>query len=70
MATFWEIAAHSVFSVFLTAVSGVGSNPALATCETRQVLLAESIYDRFLYVNIHMFIYIFPVLVLRAEFGF
>ena len=24
----------------LTAVSGVGSSPALATCETRQVLLA------------------------------
>ena len=24
----------------LTAVSGVGSNPALATCETSQVLLA------------------------------
>ena len=25
----------------LTAVSGVGSSPALATCETRQVLLAS-----------------------------
>ena len=25
---------------FLTAVSGVGSSPALATCETSQVLLA------------------------------
>ena len=27
---------------FLTAVSGVGSSPALATCETSQVLLAGS----------------------------
>ena len=27
-------------SIVLTAVSGVGSSPALATCETRQVLLA------------------------------
>ena len=25
----------------LTAVSGVGSNPALATCETSQILLAD-----------------------------
>ena len=27
-------------SIILTAVSGVGSSPALATCETSQVLLA------------------------------
>ena len=34
---------HSKFSINhrdLTAVSGVGSSPALATCETSQVLLA------------------------------
>ena len=28
------------FSAHLTAVSGIGSSPALATCKTRQVLLA------------------------------
>ena len=32
--------ARSQLYHYLTTVSGVGSNPALATCETRQVLLA------------------------------
>ena len=31
---------RSLYFDHLTAVSGVGSSPALATCETRQVLLA------------------------------
>ena len=29
-----------MYFLFSTAVSGVGSSPALATCETRQILLA------------------------------
>ena len=32
--------AEWVRSLYFSAVSGVGSSPALATCETRQVLLA------------------------------
>ena len=37
-----KVAVYQCSSSFdhLTAVSGVGSSPALATCETRQVLLA------------------------------
>ena len=31
---------HLIISPLCAAVSGVGSNPALATCETSQVLLA------------------------------
>ena len=32
---------RALFLNHLTAVSGVGSSPALATCETSQVLLAD-----------------------------
>ena len=35
-----NLAFNSLTVVILTAVSGVGSSPALATCETSQVLLA------------------------------
>ena len=40
----------------LTAVSGVGSSPALATCETRQVLLAGCVrwFSRGIPVSPHL----------------
>ena len=39
--SFWAaLVAERVRSLNLTAVAGVGSNPALATCETSHVLLA------------------------------
>ena len=35
-----KLTLQSIYGPTLTAVSGVGSSPALATCETSQVLLA------------------------------